>query len=227
MKDPRRKVTIGTTPPQQVQGESSQDLPKEWKFVINHPQDQIIGSTWRKPNNEDSNDSSIKLDKDEKDESPQLPRHKTSTQLSRLSQRHAEVRVLTPPCSIPWKTINGWLLVVMISELIFSTLETDPFRISDDDAHDCMLREHHLSTPLWSLPFLSIQDVEIDLSRETKFEVPGTYDTYDDQSMGQMKFEKAPNGSWIRKAERAQPRGQGYSHPKIEDKAEIRRCRME
>ena len=30
--------------PQQVQGESSQDLPKEWKFVINHPQDQIIGN---------------------------------------------------------------------------------------------------------------------------------------------------------------------------------------
>ncbi|RVW42084.1 hypothetical protein CK203_093287 [Vitis vinifera] len=39
---PRKKITIGTTPPQQVQGESSQDLPKEWKFVINHPQDQII-----------------------------------------------------------------------------------------------------------------------------------------------------------------------------------------
>ena len=31
-------------PPQQVKGESSQDLPKEWKFFINHPQDQIIGS---------------------------------------------------------------------------------------------------------------------------------------------------------------------------------------
>ena len=30
--------------PQQVQGESSQDLPKEWKFVINHPHDQIIGN---------------------------------------------------------------------------------------------------------------------------------------------------------------------------------------
>ena len=29
-------------PPQQVQGESSQNLPKDWKFVINHPQDQII-----------------------------------------------------------------------------------------------------------------------------------------------------------------------------------------
>ncbi|RVX16256.1 hypothetical protein CK203_014380 [Vitis vinifera] len=41
---PRRRITIGTTPPQQVQGESSQDLPKEWKFVINHPQDQIIGN---------------------------------------------------------------------------------------------------------------------------------------------------------------------------------------
>ena len=30
--------------PQQVQGESSQDLSKEWKFLINHPQDQIIGN---------------------------------------------------------------------------------------------------------------------------------------------------------------------------------------
>ena len=27
-----------------MQGESNQDLPKEWKFVINHPQDQIIGN---------------------------------------------------------------------------------------------------------------------------------------------------------------------------------------
>ena len=29
-------------PPQLEQGESSEELPKEWKFVINHPQDQII-----------------------------------------------------------------------------------------------------------------------------------------------------------------------------------------
>ena len=27
-----------------MQGESCQDLPKDWKFVINHPQDQIIGN---------------------------------------------------------------------------------------------------------------------------------------------------------------------------------------
>ena len=31
-------------PPQLKQGESSQRLPKEWKFVTNHPQDQIIGN---------------------------------------------------------------------------------------------------------------------------------------------------------------------------------------
>ena len=31
-------------PPQKVRGESSQDFPKEWKFVINHPQDHIIGN---------------------------------------------------------------------------------------------------------------------------------------------------------------------------------------
>ena len=49
------------------------------------------------------------------------------------------------------------------------------------------------------------KDVSINLSREIDFEAPSTYDTYDDQSMGWMKFEKTPNCSWIRKAERAQP----------------------
>ncbi|RVW51241.1 hypothetical protein CK203_111836 [Vitis vinifera] len=39
---PRKKNHLWHYPPQQVQGESSQDLPKDWKFVINHPQDQII-----------------------------------------------------------------------------------------------------------------------------------------------------------------------------------------
>ena len=68
------------------------------------------------------------------------------------------------------------------------------------------------------------KDVGIDLSRETNFEVPNAYDTYDDQSMGKMKFEKATNGSWVRKAKRAttQARGQGQAHPGVEDEVEIR-----
>ncbi|RVW82058.1 Retrovirus-related Pol polyprotein from transposon RE1 [Vitis vinifera] len=41
--DPKKEESPLALPsPQQVQGESSQDLPKDWKFVINHPQDQII-----------------------------------------------------------------------------------------------------------------------------------------------------------------------------------------
>ncbi|RVW19022.1 putative mitochondrial protein [Vitis vinifera] len=41
--DPKKEESpLHYPPPQQVQGESSQDLPKDWKFVINHPQDQII-----------------------------------------------------------------------------------------------------------------------------------------------------------------------------------------
>ncbi|RVW58500.1 hypothetical protein CK203_110020 [Vitis vinifera] len=41
--DPKKEGSpLALPPPQQVQGESSQDLSKEWKFVINHPQDQII-----------------------------------------------------------------------------------------------------------------------------------------------------------------------------------------
>ena len=53
--------------------------------------------------------------------------------------------------------------------------------------------------------FLSqvFKDASIDLSKEMNFEAPSTYDTYDDQSMGRMKFEKTPNGSWIRKEKRA------------------------
>ncbi|RVW49495.1 hypothetical protein CK203_092796 [Vitis vinifera] len=41
--DPKKEDSpLALPPPQQVQGESSQDLPKDWKLVINHPQDQII-----------------------------------------------------------------------------------------------------------------------------------------------------------------------------------------
>ncbi|RVX02296.1 hypothetical protein CK203_028328 [Vitis vinifera] len=41
--DPKKEESsLALLPPQQVQGESSQNLIKEWKFVINHPQDQII-----------------------------------------------------------------------------------------------------------------------------------------------------------------------------------------
>ena len=32
--------------------------------------------------------------------------------------------------------------------------------------------------------------------------------THDDQSMGQMKFEKASDGSWVRKGERTQAHAQ-------------------
>nr|CAN79692.1 hypothetical protein VITISV_030995 [Vitis vinifera] len=38
-------------------------------------------------------------------------------------------------------------------------------------------------------------DVGVDLSGETDFEALSTYDTYDEQSLGRMKFEKAPDGS--------------------------------
>ncbi|RVW14392.1 hypothetical protein CK203_090476 [Vitis vinifera] len=43
VEDPKKEESPLALPhSQQVQGKSSQDLPKDWKFVINHPQDQII-----------------------------------------------------------------------------------------------------------------------------------------------------------------------------------------
>ena len=65
------------------------------------------------------------------------------------------------------------------------------------------------------------KDAEVDLSRETDFEAPTIYDTYDEQSLGRMKFEKAPDGSWIRRAKR-QAQGQGQMHPEAEEEAEIK-----
>ena len=88
-----------------------------------------------------------------------------------------------------------------------------------------MLREHDSCTPPWTLPYQKInEDVSVDLSRKMNFEVLSTYDTYDDQSIGMMKFEKAPNGSWVRKAERAptQARRQGQSHLGVEKEVKIR-----
>ena len=39
------------------------------------------------------------------------------------------------------------------------------------------------------------KNVEVDLSRETNFEAPSSYNTYDEQYLGWMKFEKAPDDS--------------------------------
>ena len=63
------------------------------------------------------------------------------------------------------------------------------------------------------------KDADVDLSRETDFEAPNTYDMYDDQSMGMMKFEKTSDGSWVRRAERAptQAQRQGHAHPGVEE----------
>ena len=67
------------------------------------------------------------------------------------------------------------------------------------------------------------KDVDVDLGRETDFEAPNAYNTYDDQSMGRMKFEKAPDGSWVRKVERTltQAQGQGQVHLRVEEEAKI------
>ena len=67
-------------------------------------------------------------------------------------------------------------------------------------------------------------NADVDLSRKTNFKAPSTYNTYDDQFIGRMKSEKALDGSWVRKAERAptQARRQGQSHLGVEKEVEIR-----
>ena len=59
------------------------------------------------------------------------------------------------------------------------------------------------------------KDAGVDLSKEQDFEAPSSYDTYDEQSLARMKFEKGPEGAWIRKVERPVPQ------PAVEEEAEI------
>ncbi|RVW51339.1 hypothetical protein CK203_075500 [Vitis vinifera] len=42
------------------------------------------------------------------------------------------------------------------------------------------------------------------------------YDTYDEQSLGRMKFEKAPDGPWIRRAERSPAQARGQGQPELD-----------
>ena len=62
------------------------------------------------------------------------------------------------------------------------------------------------------------KDVGVDLSKEIDFEAPSSYDTYDDLSMRRMKFEKAPDGSWVRQVKRPPvlARGQKEAHARVE-----------
>ncbi|RVW63064.1 hypothetical protein CK203_063240 [Vitis vinifera] len=62
--------------------------------------------------------------------------------------------------------------------------------------------------------------------RETNFEAPTSYDTYDEQSLGRMKFEKAPDGSWIRRVER-QARDKDRCIPEQKRRPRSERWRME
>nr|CAN64324.1 hypothetical protein VITISV_005640 [Vitis vinifera] len=79
----------------------------------------------------------------------------------------------------------------------------------------------HFRTPR---AFGLFKDVGVDLSREIDFEALDIYDTYDEQSLGWMKFEKSLDDSWVRRAERPPTWawGQGQVHPGVEDEVKIR-----
>ncbi|RVW53609.1 hypothetical protein CK203_069029 [Vitis vinifera] len=132
--------------------------------------------------------SSIKLDKDEKGKSidstmyrgvigeSQLPiGYRASAQLSRLSRRLAE-RVTYGMGGPIISTVRGIKICLDLKSIC---------RIFD------------IALVGLRIGFLTrvFKDVGVDLSKETDFEALSTYDTDDDQSMGRMKFEKAPDGS--------------------------------
>ena len=86
-----------------------------------------------------------------------------------------------------------------------------------------MLQEQDTCTPYGCFLTRVFKHADVDLSKEIDFEAPNIYNTYDDQSMGWMKFEKALDVSWVRRAEKplTQARGQGQAYPGVEKEAKI------
>ncbi|RVW19174.1 hypothetical protein CK203_093877 [Vitis vinifera] len=112
------------------------------------------------------------------DESSLSLRHKASAQLSCLNRRHAKRATYG----------MGGLSFLLLRELRFVwTRRAVGLRVYESKIWPTM-RDLSLERVF--------KDVGGNLTRETDFEVPNTYDTYDDQSMGKMKFEKAWDGSW-------------------------------
>ena len=91
-----------------------------------------------------------------------------------------------------------------------------------------MLQEHDTCNPLCCFLTRVFKDAGVDLSRETDFEALIVYDTYDDQLMGRMKFEKAPDSSWVRRAENLHRLGdRDKCIPKLRRRSRYKRWRVE
>ncbi|KAL6345719.1 hypothetical protein AAG906_017461 [Vitis piasezkii] len=177
-RDPKKEESpLALPPPQQVLGESIQDLPKNWKFVINHPQDQIIGPL--QSNGLASSSDDLKADfPDSGCMSPRfgpLCRVLSLERSFRGCKHRDEVfyleAFLVDSILMRRQMHMGYLMMHMIS-CYESTTRVLPY--------DRFLAR-------------VFKDVGVDLSIKIDFEGPITYNTYDEQSMGRMKFEKAPD----------------------------------
>ncbi|RVW99391.1 hypothetical protein CK203_038502 [Vitis vinifera] len=314
VEDPKKEeLPLALPPPQQVQGESSQDLPKDWKFVINHPQDQIIVTKegtfinqakyirdlLKRFNMKETKtmktlmSSSIKLDKDEKVQhqgfqfwehflSVRAPQSKFSfisehigllgkcpAEPSQPKQTEArrkascdDFRADLPDSSASilftgdlwawrtdhvqvglrvykakaWPTVPGFKPREAVQRLCRLV---DAQEMGEPSAHSLTVSSrvfHHMICSILlprgghrdEVSYFEAFIVDSILTGrrihvgETDFEAPTSYDTYDEQSLGRMKFKKALDGSWIRRAER-QAWGQGQMHPGAEEETEIRK----
>ncbi|RVW20890.1 hypothetical protein CK203_113691 [Vitis vinifera] len=159
--------------------------------------------------------SSIKLDKDKKGKHPAEPSQPGGTLKTRFDttlfsfvedyqryKQHFAQRQVVPERNINFPQLQHFRfdglftrmeeLIRLDSESICRIFDTAPVGLKFGGIYG-LPNTHKMSKPSAH----SLTDVDVYLSRETDFESPSTYDTYDDQSMGRMKFEKALNGSWF------------------------------
>ncbi|KAL6349847.1 hypothetical protein AAG906_001734 [Vitis piasezkii] len=238
-----------------------QGLPKEWKFVINNPQDQIIAnsSKFSKCMHSELEMSMmgelnffLGLQIKQLKEGTFINQAKYIRDLLKRFNMEETKTMKTPMCSSikfdkdeKGKSIYSTMYRGMIGSLRYLTTSRPDIMYSDLDrilflppiisrlplGHRASVQLSHLNRRLTErqihLGYLMMmhmiscckstthvfpygrfltrvfKNVDVDLIKETDFEAPSTYDTYDDQSMAMMKFEKATDGSCVRKAKRA------------------------
>ncbi|KAL6350623.1 hypothetical protein AAG906_022333 [Vitis piasezkii] len=210
--DPKEEGSPLTLPhPQQVQGESSQDLLKEWKFVsITHKIKLEIGGLTASINSPcvchgrlgectiRGLVASIN--------SPCVRCGRLGECIIRFNMEKAETMKTPMSSSLKLdKDEKGAFYSRATYDMggpITSTIKGIEIHL-DPKSICCIfdiapvgLRSTTRVLPYSCFLTRVFKDAGVDLSRETNFEVLNTYDTYDDRSIGKMKFEEALDGSW-------------------------------
>ncbi|RVW68858.1 hypothetical protein CK203_064651 [Vitis vinifera] len=211
--DPKKEESpLALPPPQQVQGESSQDLPKDWKFFINQPPTRSNYSEFKMSMMGELN-FFLGLQIKQLKEGTFINQAKYIRDLLKRFNME-EAKTMKSPMSSSIK----------LDKMRKGKHPAEPSQPTQMEAH----QKARFDTTLFSIVKDYQRGVEIQLDSKSIcriFDITPIGLRF----LGRMKFEKAPNGSWIKRVEQplAQAQGQGQVHPGVENEVDIRKMEVD